>query len=247
VVRGGGARTDLATFDDERVARAVAACPVPVLTGIGHEVDRSVADEVAHIAAKTPTACAALLVERVGAYLHRVEAGWVGIARATARAVAAHDRRLHDHGARAARSTRAAVAAAADRLDDHAGRARRAGTVALARADNRLERDAGRVTGAARSHLRSAAGSVDAAGRRLAGRAPRALAEADRALDSAEARVRALDPSRALARGWSITRTADGTVVRAPEEVAAGDGLVTLLAGGEVRSTVDNEEVTPDG
>jgi exodeoxyribonuclease VII large subunit len=246
VVRGGGARTDLATFDDERVARAVAACSVPVLTGIGHEVDRSVADEVAHTAAKTPTACAALLVERVGAYLHRFEAGWVDVARATARAMAAHDRRLHGHGVRASRSTRAAVHAAADRLDDHAGRARRAGTVALARADARLERDAGRVTGAARSHLRSAAGSVDAAGRRLAGRAPRALAEADRALDGVQARVRALDPSRVLARGWSITRTADGTVVRAPDQVAAGDRLVTLLSGGEVRSTVDSEEVTPD-
>ena len=48
LVRGGGARTDLAAFDDEAVARAIAACPVPVLTGIGHEVDTSVADEVAH-------------------------------------------------------------------------------------------------------------------------------------------------------------------------------------------------------
>ena len=54
LVRGGGARTDLAAFDDERIARAIATCPVPVLTGIGHEVDRSVADEVAHTAHKTP-------------------------------------------------------------------------------------------------------------------------------------------------------------------------------------------------
>ena len=64
LVRGGGARTDLAAFDDEAVARAIAACPVPVVTGIGHEVDTSVADEVAHTAAKTPTACAQLLVAR---------------------------------------------------------------------------------------------------------------------------------------------------------------------------------------
>ena len=59
IVRGGGSRTDLAAFDDERVALAIARAPVPVLTGLGHEVDRSVADHVAHTAYKTPTACAA--------------------------------------------------------------------------------------------------------------------------------------------------------------------------------------------
>jgi exodeoxyribonuclease VII large subunit len=56
VIRGGGARNDLAVFDAEEIARAIAAAPVPALTGLGHEVDRSIADEVAHTAAKTPTA-----------------------------------------------------------------------------------------------------------------------------------------------------------------------------------------------
>ena len=56
LARGGGSRSDLAPFDTELVARAIAAMPVPVLTGVGHEVDRSVADEVAHTACKTPTA-----------------------------------------------------------------------------------------------------------------------------------------------------------------------------------------------
>ena len=62
LVRGGGSRADLAPFDTELVARAIAAMPVPVITGVGHETDRSVADEVAHTACKTPTACAQLLV-----------------------------------------------------------------------------------------------------------------------------------------------------------------------------------------
>ncbi len=65
VVRGGGSRTDLAPFDGEAIARAIAGCPVPVFTGIGHELDRSIADEVAHSAFKTPTACAAGLVDQV--------------------------------------------------------------------------------------------------------------------------------------------------------------------------------------
>ncbi|MCP5030326.1 MAG: exodeoxyribonuclease VII large subunit [Actinomycetia bacterium] len=65
VVRGGGAKIDLAAFDSEQVARAIATCPYPVVVGVGHEVDRSVADEVASVSAKTPTAAAAVFVEGV--------------------------------------------------------------------------------------------------------------------------------------------------------------------------------------
>jgi exodeoxyribonuclease VII large subunit len=72
IVRGGGARTDLAAFDHEEVARAIAASPHPVVVGVGHEVDRSVADEVASISVKTPTAAAAVLVEAVGRFDHEV-------------------------------------------------------------------------------------------------------------------------------------------------------------------------------
>ena len=68
MVRGGGARTDLACFDTEVVALAIATCTVPVVTGVGHETDRSIADEVCYYAAKTPTAAAAFLVERVTEY-----------------------------------------------------------------------------------------------------------------------------------------------------------------------------------
>ncbi|HEY5164863.1 MAG TPA: exodeoxyribonuclease VII large subunit, partial [Acidimicrobiia bacterium] len=72
VVRGGGARSDLAPFDTEIVARAITEMPVPVLTGIGHETDRTIADDVAHTSVKTPTAAAALLVELVDAYVERL-------------------------------------------------------------------------------------------------------------------------------------------------------------------------------
>ena len=65
LVRGGGSRTDLAAFDSQAIAEAVARAPLPVLTGLGHEIDQSVADLVAHTAAKTPTKAAELLVERL--------------------------------------------------------------------------------------------------------------------------------------------------------------------------------------
>jgi exodeoxyribonuclease VII large subunit len=202
LVRGGGARTDLAAFDDERIARAIATCPVPVLTGIGHEVDRSVADDVAHTAHKTPTACAHALVLRVRAFVDAIEGRWQAIATLAARAT------------------------------------RDQAEIVEASAAHRHEGWGERVRRAATGHLRDADAGARERARRLSLRAPRAVSEADRALASIEARLRALDPERTLARGWSITRTADGRVVRSPDEVTAGDELLTQVAAGTVRSTV---------
>ena len=88
VIRGGGSKVDLAAFDAEPVAMAIARCALPVFTGIGHEIDRSVADDVAHRAFKTPTACAHGLVEIVREFVDRTEQAWGGIA-ATADALLA--------------------------------------------------------------------------------------------------------------------------------------------------------------
>jgi exodeoxyribonuclease VII large subunit len=66
------------------------------------------------------------------------------------------------------------------------------------------------------------------------------LAAAARDLDAVEAQVRALDPARALAKGWSITRDAHGRVVRSASALAPGDELVTTLSDGDVRSTVSS-------
>ena len=89
VVRGGGARTDLMAFDLESVATAVANSTRPVLSGIGHEIDRSIVDEVAHTAYKTPTACAAALVQTVGAFHQKLD---LSARRIVTLAVNSHDR-----------------------------------------------------------------------------------------------------------------------------------------------------------
>jgi exodeoxyribonuclease VII large subunit len=73
VVRGGGSQLELAVFDTEVVGRAIATMPVPVITGIGHEVDRTVADEAAAVAEKTPTAAAEWLVTRVQDFAGRLD------------------------------------------------------------------------------------------------------------------------------------------------------------------------------
>ena len=248
VVRGGGARTDLAAFDDEAVARAIATCPVPVLTGIGHETDTSVADEVAHTAAKTPTACAQLLVGRVAQVADQAESAWRAVAAHAGRALQGHDDALRDRGRVLARTTRQTLGSRAHRLDSVTDRCQQAARSVLVVARRRVDEHRGRAVGAARSHLRTAEVLVAAAERRVVHRSPRALAEAERTVAGIEALVRGLDPDRTLARGWSITRRADGTVVRHPRDVAAGDALTTQVRGGEVRSTVtETSTVSPDG
>ncbi len=69
LMRGGGSKGDLAAFDDEQIALAISKCSHPVFTGIGHEIDTSIADIVAHTANKTPTACAQSVIAIVESFL----------------------------------------------------------------------------------------------------------------------------------------------------------------------------------
>lgn len=116
LVRGGGSKLDLAAFDAETVGRTVAAMPVPVLTGIGHETDRSVADEAAAVAMKTPSAAAEWIVARVAEYARRVETARRMIREA---ALLAWNRSVSDldHTALQLAETRGSLARHRDHLD----------------------------------------------------------------------------------------------------------------------------------
>jgi exodeoxyribonuclease VII large subunit len=220
LIRGGGARSELATFDHEQIALAIATSPLPVLTGLGHEIDRSVADEVAHTALKTPTACAGSLVERVLAFQQRSELAWAAIARAAERSIGVADGRLQEVGVAIGHLTTAAVERSDDRLHQRARRLQ-------VGAERTVERAAHRVEQAA------------AAVRRTPGRLDPEL----RHIDALAHRVRLLDPVNTMARGWSITRTADGRTVRDAAELSPGTEIVTTFATGTARSRV--EETTP--
>lgn len=231
LVRGGGATTDLAAFDSETVARAIAGLGVPVLTGIGHEIDRTVSDEVAHTSYKTPTACAQGVVSHVRSFVVRLDTIARHIAVGIRHGLASADRDLEARTARLARSAQ----------------------LSLTRSTHHVDRASGRVEAGARVHLTAETRRLDGMRQRLLQRAPLVVDLHRRHLDTVHVQVQALDPARALARGWSITQTADGALVRSPDDVAVGDRLVTVLAGGELRSTVDSTTVgggstlEPDG
>lgn len=222
VVRGGGARTDLAAFDGEDVARAIAAMPVPVFTGIGHEIDRSIADEVASAAHKTPTAAAAGVVAIVRDFVERMDRSWDALLTAAASSCDAADERLARRADRAANAAGRGLRVHTATVLDRSGRVARAAARALERAGSTLDAT---VDGVALSARRSLQRSVDAVG-------------------LVEARVNVHDPVHALARGWSITTTADGRPVDLGR-LSPGDTLSTRLAAGTVTSTVTAVSAEP--
>lgn len=247
LVRGGGSATDLAAFDSELIARAIAESPVPVVTGIGHDIDHSVADEVAHTSFKTPTACAQGLVLAVREFEHRLVSTWQAISVTADKRLLDEADRLRTCARHVAVGTRQGLRAADAVLTGNGRRLRRAADRALDRSAARLDRSTSRVETSARVHIRSHVGAVAEITRRLRQRAPQVVEAEQRQIDGLDLQVRAYDPERTLARGWSITRAADGRLVRSPADVTAGDQLVTTLSGGPVTSTVDDptHEDTP--
>ena len=224
VIRGGGARNELAVFDSEKIARTIAACPVPVLTGLGHEIDRSVADEVAHTALKTPTACAGALIERIQRYIGETEQAFASIVQRSEVALSDATNDLSETAHRIARRTHAAVERSDERLNMRVDRLARSGPATLTRSTERLDR----------------------ASARLLERPTDLLARSTQRLDVFAARVGALDPTVQLARGWTITHNAAGGLVRSTADLGVDDVLTTTLADGTVTSIVTATHLKDD-
>ncbi len=239
LIRGGGARSDLAVFDSRAVAEAVAGVPFPVLTGLGHEIDQSIADRVAHTPLKTPTRVAEFLVERL---------------RSTEAAVIEHRQRLLLAAREPVRQARAALR--------QAERGLRFAGLRLSGAAARINETARLLSHLGRSRLRQAqerrlrleAWLVRAAPRAVARRRhePTVLGQAlvarvrDR-LAAASIRVEGLErlcvqmsPQRTLARGFSVTRREDGRAVRRAEDVQPGTIVLSELAHGVLRSRTED-------
>jgi len=240
VIRGGGSLEDLWAFNEEMVARAIAASEVPVISGVGHEVDFTIADFVADIRAATPTQAAELVVARLEAQQRRVEQAEGVLATVLARRLDRSRLRLRAlegaHGLARLPQRLAELEARLQRLERLpqllraavAGRVRRLdAAIAL------LFRWPVRFGAPRRRELVTVKLAV--AGERLRALLGRRRAE----LAGRERALAALSPRRVLERGYSITtREGDAAPLRDAAAVHAGERLVTTLARGELRSLV---------
>jgi len=238
VIRGGGSRSDLAAFDSRAIAEAVARSPLPVITGLGHQIDETLAEQVAHTPAKTPTQAAEFLVACVAESEAEVEELRERIAaRSRERLLLAAEslgrvERVAEAGQRRLRSAR-------QRVDDLALGLERLARGRLREAERRALELARRLTESAPRSIERSQRAGELAARRLVELARGRLREARAVVQGAERLCQGLAPRRLLERGFSITRTRGGDLVRDPAQAPAGSQITTLVAGGTLASRVE--------
>jgi exodeoxyribonuclease VII large subunit len=241
VGRGGGSIEDLWVFNDERLARAIAACPVPVISAVGHETDFTIADFVADLRAPTPSAAAALVVSEK---LHVVRM----LVDLYGRLIQAIEARVEQGRQRTRFLARRRV------LTDP--------TRALRDWHRRVDDLTVRVRAAARSHRRQIAHRVALATNALSSLHPLARISQGQAVlgqlrgrlvaggghsikasrhrvETAVGRLQSLSPLAVLGRGYSLTRLPAGSVVRRAVETRPGDAIEILLHEGTLDARVE--------
>lgn len=235
LVRGGGSRLDLSWFDKEDIARAIAGCPLPVLTGIGHEIDTSVADAVAHTDFKTPTAAAEFAVARARDASARSEEAWARIRQHAADDLQAAHTDLADTARSLVRLSRTNLSEGAAWVSESAHRVAARADARLSAAGDGLARAQARLVGGAHiEQLGRLENGLLADGERLSSRAERILERCQDALEAAAGRVRLLDPQRVLQRGFSWLRRGDGSLLKDAATVCSGEPLTAVLRDGEL-------------
>jgi len=196
LARGGGSLEDLWAFNDERLARAMLRCSIPLVTGIGHEIDFTIADFVADLRAPTPSAAAQLVAPDAAVWRHR----------------------LAQLSARFAAAARRALKTEAARLDTLLHRLQQAHPGArLLQHSQRLDELEARLRRSLHTRLAALAARLDAAARAL----------------------QSVSPLSTLGRGFAVvTRSADGSLITAAEQLAIGETFDARLAQGSLRALV---------
>ena len=234
LARGGGDATHLLPFSDEELCRVICACPVPVVSAIGHEGDRPLCDDVADLRCATPLAAATAVVPDRQALVAELAACRSAMSASLSRRLDTAERRLAavDTG----RAVLAGAALATARLDRVADR------LPLLHPRRHLTESSRRLASIDRRGPANRA--VAAGGARLAALDWRrqvhdGLARAEGRLAADARHLRALSPDRVLERGYAVVRGPDGAVIRRAEQVAAGQRVAIQLAAGELAAQVE--------
>ncbi len=222
LARGGGSLEDLWAFNDERVVRAVASSSIPLVCGVGHETDVSLADFAADLRAPTPTAAAELAAPATAELLEG----------------------LHSLASRLSRGVERMLGAKAQRLDRLAPRLAPPAARVAAQA-RRIDQLAGRLAAAAVQVRHRRGNELRALAMRLRQGCHASQTEQQHRLATLGARLRALDPQRVVERGFSVVQTPGGELLTDPRQLAVGQALQLTMARGSAEVALASVRIEP--
>jgi exodeoxyribonuclease VII large subunit len=241
LARGGGSLEDLWAFNQEALARAIVASPIPIVTGIGHEIDFTIADFCADVRAPTPSAAAEIVVPDAEEWLVSLRRIGARLQRALIRSMESRAQRLRWLSGRAALvSPTARLAQQAQRLDELEQRLSSAMGRWLAerRSDvNELRSVLWQASPIAR--VQGAAARQKLLFSRLRAAAFNNLRQARERLAPLERTLKAVSPLATLQRGYAIVVSAEGRILRDAAEAAPGSIIEARLAQGSLRAKVE--------
>ena len=217
ILRGGGSETDLLCFDDFNLAIAIATCPVPVVTAIGHDKDVHIADMVAHESVKTPTALADLFLDALAAAEDAARDLVRRIAQAAMRLAGAQELRLES-------------------LDSAIHRAIRGRVAAL---EVQLQRSIGRITKGLTQKYSDVARLRDTAVHRIQFAAQARIGSEVSRVALKEAVITGSDPRKILGLGYVLVTGKDNKILKTVDHVAVGDRIGVRFNDGSLTAKVD--------
>ena len=216
ITRGGGSIADLSCFDSQMIAEKIAACPLPVLSGIGHEINITITDLAAHTYAKTPTAIAQFLVNRVQAFLDEIDLKLEQVVEGAQAKINEEQQKLKDHAVSLQEHTRSY-------LKDHNEKMIRWQEIIRQRPAVLL-RNYAKVLAEKQETVRKTA--------------ERSLVNSSRKLNGYQKMIDIVHPAHTIKRGFSITRTQDGKVLKHVSGLRPDGRLTTEVADGTVTSEI---------
>jgi exodeoxyribonuclease VII large subunit len=236
VARGGGSLEDLWAFNQERVARAIAASVPPVVSAVGHETDFTIADFVADLRAPTPSAAAELIIATRASLLDRLEAAESKLKQSSRLTFSLLARRLHAVEMDSARLHRT-IGRRMQRVDELDYRLRELVRLAIAQRKRSLETATASLQRKdVRLQFAEVRRRLDAAQERIRSRMRLKLSGARTELGPLEAHLGQLSPLKILDRGYAIVENS-GRIVKSPEDAPPNSDLRVRLARGEIAAT----------
>jgi len=240
LARGGGSLEDLWAFNEEMVARAIAACPVPLISGVGHEVDVTIADLVADVRAPTPSGAAELAVPDGRDWLRRVQGLNNRLSLAARRILEGTRAVLGTVTARLGRCHPGyMLRQSAQRLDELRARLATALRTRISFDRLRIRSAADRLRGASPAgRVQLTSERVDGIRRRLASALRTQLNAPATRVAVLSGRLHTVSPLKTLERGYAIVLNAKGDVVRHTAEVQSGDAISARVSDGVIKAVV---------